>query len=211
MLAALLSIESQLEGIDGSIYVLSTAGMLFLCSIMVICVLVSVLYFVKLVLLSWEVDRMKRINQASFANVRDWISLLAEEKINLCDGDFIEAVKEVTFSINKRIENVEKDYPIDENEGMEITLPDINPDSEEDDDDDSSIEDDDENEGSKDPTDDHGGDESSDGGPPPLEDCDYSRPAPLSPREDDDRLWIEKKLPKGLSVGKGPTHGPLKE
>jgi len=178
MYALLMSIESQLEGTVGDVYVLSSAGMLFLCSLVLICFLLSTLFFAKTVTLMWELDRLKRTNQVSFENVSDWISLLIEHKINISDEDFVEAVHFTSRHINKRLEDIGKDYPIDENEGREVTLP-LG-----DDDDDSDIEDiddvDESGEGENSEDDEEDSEENEDGH-----------------IDEDNRSYLEKKLLKG--------------
>jgi len=97
-----LSSQAHLDQILGDVYILSDAGMIILSILIILCFLLSLLFFAKTVVLSWEFDKIKQVNDNSFQNIRDWIALLVEHKISVNDQEFVNASRQLLEIIDKR-------------------------------------------------------------------------------------------------------------
>ena len=86
--------------IAGDTYVLSSAGMLFLVSMIVICILLSIVFFIRLLCLSFQVDTIENRNEESFDDIRDWILLIINDMSDK-DKEFKKKVKK----LGRKIQN----------------------------------------------------------------------------------------------------------
>lgn len=110
------SLESEIQNITGDVYIMSEVGIIFVCILIGMCFLMSLVFFVKMVVLSWEIDRIKVVNDTSFENIRDWITILAECKKNNDDKKFLEAIKKIDENISRRRTNC--DYYIEDKQQL---------------------------------------------------------------------------------------------
>ncbi len=90
------------EPVVGDIYQFSTGAVCLLGSLLAILLLLSIFFFIKLAALQAEIVQMKDINDTSFATMRDWITLLVEEKLNVDDESFAKAIEKVNKKVEER-------------------------------------------------------------------------------------------------------------